>query len=94
MESLIKSCDTPDFDFPFSCKSLFLKSEKIEAVKIDKIKLPNTKIKLLQKLLSQAIEEFKKVNRIKGVDFTKKMKKLVEVYNERKDFQAMQMYVR
>jgi type I restriction enzyme R subunit len=58
--------------------------------KIDKIKLPNTKIKLLQKLLSQAIQEFKKVNRIKGVDFTKKMKKLVDIYNERKDFQAMQ----
>jgi type I restriction enzyme R subunit len=58
--------------------------------KIDKIKLPNTKIKLLQKLLSLAIEEFKKVNRIKGVDFTKKMIKLVDLYNERKDFQAMQ----
>jgi type I restriction enzyme R subunit len=58
--------------------------------KIDKIKLPNTKIKLLQKLLSQAIEEFKKVNRIKGIDFTKKMKLLVDLYNERKDFQAMQ----
>ena len=58
--------------------------------KIDKIKLPNTKIKLLQKLLSQAIDEFKKVNRIKGVDFTKKLKKLVELYNERKDFQVLQ----
>jgi len=58
--------------------------------KIDKIKLPNTKIKLLQKLLEQAIGEFKKVNRIKGVDFSLKMKKLVEIYNERKDFQAMQ----
>ncbi len=58
--------------------------------KIDKIKLPNTKIKLLQKLLSQAIREFKKVNRIKGVDFSMKMKKLVEIYNERKDFQVMQ----
>jgi len=58
--------------------------------KIEKITLPNTKIKLFQKLLMQAIEEFKKVNRIKGVDFTKKMKKLVDLYNERKDFQAMQ----
>jgi len=58
--------------------------------KIEKITLPNTKIKLLQKLLMQAIEEFKKVNRIKGVDFTKKMKKLVDLYNERKDFQTMQ----
>jgi type I restriction enzyme, R subunit len=58
--------------------------------KIEKIKLPNTKIKLLQKLLERAINEFKKVNRIKGVDFTKKMKKLVDLYNERKDFQALQ----
>lgn len=58
--------------------------------KIEKIKLPNTKIKLLQKLLSKAIEEFKKTNRIKGVDFSKKLKKLVEVYNERKDFDAFQ----
>jgi type I restriction enzyme, R subunit len=58
--------------------------------KIDKIKLPNTKIKLLQKLLSRAIEEFKKTNRIQGVDFSKRLKKLVDHYNERKDFQAMQ----
>ena len=58
--------------------------------KIDKIKLPNTKIKLLQKLLARAIEEFKKINRIQGVDFSKRLKKLIELYNERKDFQAMQ----
>jgi len=57
--------------------------------KIERIKLPNTKIKLLQKLLSKAIEEFHKVNRIKGFDFSKKMKKLVELYNERKDFEVM-----
>ncbi len=53
--------------------------------KIEKIKLPNTKIKLLQKLLSQAIAEFKKVNKIKGVDFSQKLKKLVDLYNERKE---------
>lgn len=58
--------------------------------KIDKIKLPNTKIKLLQKLLAKAIEEFKKTNRIQGVDFSKRLKKLIDVYNERRDFQAMQ----
>jgi type I restriction enzyme, R subunit len=58
--------------------------------KIDKIKLPNTKIKLLQKLLSKAIEEFKKTNKIQGVDFSKRLKKLIDHYNERKDFQAMQ----
>ena len=53
--------------------------------KIDKIKLPNTKIKLLQQLLKKAIDEFKKVNKIKGTDFTKKFKKLLEKYNERKE---------
>ena len=53
--------------------------------KIDKIKLPNTKIKLLQQLLKRAIDEFKKVNKIKGIDFTKKFKKLLEKYNERKE---------
>lgn len=53
--------------------------------KIDKIKLPNTKIKLLQALLKKAIDEYKKVNKIKGVDFSKRLKKLVEKYNERKE---------
>jgi type I restriction enzyme, R subunit len=58
--------------------------------KIEKIKLPNIKIKLLQKLLSKAIDEFKKTNRIQGVDFSKRLKKLVDLYNERKEFQAFQ----
>jgi type I restriction enzyme R subunit len=53
--------------------------------KIGKIKLPNTKIKLLQKLLAKAIDEFKKTNKIKAIDFSKKFKSLVERYNERKD---------
>ena len=53
--------------------------------KIEKLKLPNTKIKLLQNLLNLAIAEYKKVNRIKGVDFSKKLKQLVDKYNERKE---------
>jgi type I restriction enzyme R subunit len=51
--------------------------------KIDKIKLPNTKIKLLQQLLAKVIGEMRKVNRVKGIDFTKKMQALVERYNNR-----------
>jgi len=51
--------------------------------KIDKIKLPNTKIKLLQQLLAKVIGEMRKVNRVKGIDFTKKMQALVERYNQR-----------
>jgi len=61
--------------------------------KIDKIQLPNTKIKLLQKLLAKAINEFKKTNRTKGVDFSKRLKKLIEIYNERKDFEVLQSHV-
>ncbi|MGV8112257.1 MAG: type I restriction endonuclease subunit R [Lentimicrobium sp.] len=51
--------------------------------KIEKIKLPNTKIKLLQQLLAKVIAEIRKVNRVKGIDFTKKMQALVERYNNR-----------
>ncbi len=53
--------------------------------KINKIKLPNTKIKLLQKLLSRAIGKMKKVNKVKGIDFSKKMESLVNKYNDRSE---------
>ena len=53
--------------------------------KIEKIKLPNTKIKLLQQLLTKAIEDFKKTNKVKGVDFSEKFQSLVSKYNERKE---------
>ena len=51
--------------------------------KIDKIKMPNTKIKLLQQLLAKVIGEIRKVNKVKGIDFTKKMQTLVDRYNQR-----------
>ena len=51
--------------------------------KIDKIKMPNTKIKLLQQLLAKVIGEIKKVNKAKGIDFSRKMQVLVERYNQR-----------
>ena len=57
--------------------------------KIARIKLPNTKIKMFQKLLAMAIDDFKKVNKIKGIDFSKKLKKLIEIYNERKEGMAL-----
>jgi len=53
--------------------------------KIDKIKLPNTKIKLLQKLLEKAIGEVSKTNKFQATDFSKKLKALVDKYNERKE---------
>jgi type I restriction enzyme R subunit len=51
--------------------------------KINNIKLPNTKIKLLQQLLAKVIGEISKINRVKGIDFTKKMQAIVERYNNR-----------
>ena len=53
--------------------------------KIEKIQLPNTKLKLLQRLLARSIEEFKQVNRMKGVDFSRRFQSLVDKYNERKE---------
>jgi len=53
--------------------------------KIEKIKLPNTRIKLLQQLLAKAIAEFKMVNKLKGVDFSKQFKALVDRYNDRSE---------
>jgi type I restriction enzyme R subunit len=61
--------------------------------KIDKIKLPNTKIKLLRQLLAKAIDEFKKVNKLKGIDFSHKMQSLVERYNERKEADVLRSEV-
>lgn len=51
--------------------------------KIEKIKLPNTKIKLLQQLLTRMIGQIKTVNRMRGIDFTRKMEALVQRYNDR-----------
>lgn len=61
--------------------------------KIDKIKLPNTKIKLLQQLLKKAIGDFKKVNKVKGIDFSKKFQSLVDKYNERKESDVLRSEV-
>jgi type I restriction enzyme R subunit len=61
--------------------------------KINKIKLPNTKIKLLQQLLAKIIGEIKKVNKVKGVDFSKKMQLLVERYNQRNESDVLRSEV-
>ena len=53
--------------------------------KIEKIKLPNTKIKLLQQLLLKAIDALKKTNKVQGIDFSQKFKSIVDKYNERKE---------
>lgn len=52
--------------------------------RIEKITMPNTKIKALQRLLSYAIDEFKRVNKIKSIEFAERMKAVVETYNNRR----------
>ena len=56
--------------------------------RIEKIPMPNTKIKALQRLLSYAIEEFKRVNKIKSIEFAERMKAVVETYNNRRKDEA------
>lgn len=51
--------------------------------KIDKIELPNTKVKVLQQLLEQEIDKFKKVNKIKAVTFSERLQAIVDNYNSR-----------
>lgn len=51
--------------------------------RIDAIDLPNTKIKVLQQLLSHAISDFSRVNKIKALTFSEKLQAVVDRYNMR-----------
>ena len=57
-------------------------------LRIEKINLPNTKIKALQRLLAYAIDEFRKVNKIKSIEFDERMKAVVDMYNNRRKDEA------
>lgn len=51
--------------------------------RISRIKLPNTKIKILSQLLKKKVQEFKRVNKIKAVDFEERLKSVLDDYNNR-----------
>ena len=53
--------------------------------RLEKLKLPNTKIKLMERLLKTVISAFGKVNKMKSVDFSKRLNALVARYNDRSD---------
>ncbi|MDO2137914.1 DUF3387 domain-containing protein, partial [Escherichia coli] len=59
--------------------------DKDYLAQINKIKLPATKIKLLQKLLKKAISDLKKVNQLKGINFTRRFQAIIDRYNERRE---------
>lgn len=78
-------------------EELFVTSEHIDIDifsdeyidKINAIEMPNTKIKLLEKLIKMAISEFKKVNKITALDFSERLKKIVKMYNDRSKDEAL-----
>lgn len=51
--------------------------------KIEKIPYKNTKLKMLLELLKKAIKEYRKTNKIKADQFSDRMRKIVELYNDR-----------
>lgn len=53
--------------------------------KINNLELPNTKIKILERLLKETIDQFKKVNKVKGIDFAERLQSIVNRYNERSE---------
>ena len=57
--------------------------------RINQIPYKNTKVKLMEQLLKQVIESLRKINKQKGVDFTERLKKIVDKYNDRSDDAAL-----
>lgn len=56
--------------------------------RINRIPMVNTKIKILQRLLKKAIDDYRKINKMKGIDFTERMNAVVELYNSRRKDKA------
>ena len=46
--------------------------------RISNLEYPNTKIKILERLLKQTINDFKKVNKVKGIEFSKKLQSIID----------------
>ena len=85
IEGAIKSNDIEELfsqskDLSANALDLFSK-EHLE--KINKLTLPNTKVKILLQLAMQAIEEFAKVNKIKSLSFSERLQGIVDAYNMR-----------
>ena len=51
--------------------------------RISRIKLPNTKVKILAQLLKKKVSEFKKVNKIKAKTFEERLQAVLDNYNSR-----------
>ena len=69
-----------DIDMDAEMVDLF--SEEYLA-RINRIKLPNTKVKILAQLLKKKVNEFKKVNKIKAKTFEERLQSVLDNYNNR-----------
>jgi type I restriction enzyme R subunit len=54
--------------------------------KIDEAKMPISKFNALVKLLKQAIKEFGKINKLKSIEYSEKLQKTIDKYNNRDNF--------
>lgn len=76
--------DGKEFNFdeqPTDDIQMLFSDEFIE--KLKRIPYPNTKYQALVKLLKRAIKEFGKTNRLKAIEFSKKLKNVIDRYNSR-----------
>ena len=53
--------------------------------RIERLPYPHTKVKLMERLLKQVIKGFRRVNKFKALDFTKRLNDLIARYNDRRD---------
>ena len=69
-------------DTDLDAEAVDLFSEEYLA-RINRIKLPNTKVKILAQLLKKKVNEFKKVNKIKAKTFEERLQSVLDNYNNR-----------
>lgn len=53
--------------------------------RLNRLKLPNTKVKLMESLLRKVIGNLQKINKAKGIDFSERLEAIVRNYNDRSD---------
>lgn len=63
-------------------KSVDLFSDEF-LTELNKVKLPITKFNALLKLLRKAINSYRRINKVKAIEFDKRLKKVVDTYNNR-----------
>jgi len=53
--------------------------------KLKRLPYQNTKVKLMEQLLKRVIDSVRRVNKVKAVSFTDRLKEIIDKYNDRSD---------